>query len=46
LNVENDTAAAGVQSIILIEDSVRSIRRIFRLLYETLKQSLRLISEG
>ena len=47
LNVENDTAAAGVQSIILIEDSVRFYSSYLPLIYtETLKQSLRLISEG
>ena len=47
LNVENDTRAAGVQSIILIEDSVRFYSSYLPLIYtETLKQSLRLISEG
>jgi len=47
LNVENDTHAAGVQSIILIEDNVRFYSSYLPLIYtETLKQSLRLISEG
>ncbi len=47
LNVDNDTRAAGVQSIILIEDNVRFYSSYLPLIYtETLKQSQRLISEG
>jgi len=29
MNVENDTRMVGVQSIIVVEDNVRSIRRTF-----------------
>jgi CheY-like chemotaxis protein len=46
-NVEHDTAAAGVQSILLIEDSIRFYSSFLPHLYtETLKQSRRLIGEG
>ena len=47
LNVDNDIRAAGVQSIILIEDNVRFYSAYLPLIYtEILKQSQRLISEG
>jgi CheY-like chemotaxis protein len=46
-NVENDTAAVGVQVILFIEDSVHFISAFLPMLYaELLKQSQRLISEG
>ncbi len=47
MNLRNDTGAAGVQSIILIEDSIRFYSSFLPLMYtEILKQSQRLISEG
>ena len=47
LNIEHDTQAIGVQSIILIEDSVRYYSSFLPLIYtEVFKQSQRLISEG
>jgi len=47
LNVENDTRAVGVQSIILVEDSVQFYSMYLPLIYtEILNQSQRLISEG
>lgn len=47
LNVDHDTRIVGVQSIILIEDSVRFYSSYLPILYtEILKQSQRLISEG
>jgi CheY-like chemotaxis protein len=46
-NVENDTLTAGVQSIILVEDSVQFYSVFLPLIYtEILKQSQRLITEG
>lgn len=46
-NVENDTLTAGVQSIILLEDSVQFYSVYLPLIYtEILKQSQRLITEG
>lgn len=47
LNIEHDTHAIGVQSIILIEDSVRYYSSFLPIIYtEIFKQSRRLISEG
>jgi CheY-like chemotaxis protein len=47
LNVEHDTAAVGVQSIILIEDNVRFYSSYLPIIYtEIMHQSRRLISEG
>ncbi|MDP3582166.1 MAG: response regulator, partial [Ignavibacteria bacterium] len=47
INVEHDTQKVGVQSIILIEDSVRFYSSYLPLIYtEVLKQSQSLISEG
>lgn len=47
MNVEHDTQRVGVQSIILIEDSVRFYSSYLPLIYtEVLKQSQSLISEG
>jgi CheY-like chemotaxis protein len=47
LNVETDTRAVGVQSIILVEDSVQFYSMYLPLIYtEILNQSQRLISEG
>lgn len=47
LNVENDTREVGVQSIILVEDSVQFYSMYLPLIYtEILNQSQRLISEG
>ena len=47
LNVEHDTQAVGVQSIIVIEDNVKYYSSFLPILYtEILKQSQRLISEG
>jgi CheY-like chemotaxis protein len=47
LNVDHDTRIVGVQSIILIEDSVRFYSSYLPILYtEILKQSQQLISEG
>ena len=46
-NVEHDTAQVGVQTIILIEDSVRFYSSYLPLIYtELLQQSQSLISEG
>ncbi|MBX2992306.1 MAG: histidine kinase [Bacteroidetes bacterium] len=46
-NVENDTRTVGVQSIILVEDSVQFYSVYLPLIYtEILKQSQRLITEG
>ena len=47
MNVDHDTHAAGVQSIILIEDNVLYYSKFLPIIYsEILKQSQRLISEG
>ncbi len=47
LNVDHDTNLVGVQSIIVIEDSVRYYSYFLPLIYrEVMKQSQRLISEG
>jgi len=47
MNVAEDTQQVGVQTIILIEDSVRYYSAFLPMLYtEILKQSQRLISEG
>lgn len=47
LNVENDTKAVGVQSIILVEDNVKFYSSYLPLIYtEIFKQSQRLITEG
>ncbi len=47
LNIEHDTYAIGVQSIILIEDSVRYYSSFLPIIYtEVFNQSQRLISEG
>jgi len=47
LNIQHDTYAIGVQSIILIEDSVRYYSSFLPIIYtEVFKQSQRLISEG
>jgi CheY-like chemotaxis protein len=47
MNVDHDTKLVGVQSIILIEDSVRYYSSFLPLIYtELLNQSQRLISEG
>jgi CheY-like chemotaxis protein len=47
VNVDHDTRLVGVQSIILIEDSVRYYSSFLPLIYtEILNQSQRLISEG
>ncbi len=47
MNVEHDTKAVGVQSIILIEDNVRYYSAFLPIIYsEILHQSQRLISEG
>ncbi len=47
MNVDHDTAAVGVQSIILIEDNIRFYSSFLPLIYtEILNQSQRLISEG
>jgi CheY-like chemotaxis protein len=46
-NVSHDSKIVGVQSIIVIEDSVRYYSSILPIIYtETMKQSQRLISEG
>jgi CheY-like chemotaxis protein len=46
-NVENDTLAVGVQSIILVEDNVRFYSTYLPIIYtEILDQSRRLLSEG
>ena len=47
MNVENDTKAVGVQSIILVEDNVAFYSMYLPIVYtEILNQSRRLISEG
>jgi CheY-like chemotaxis protein len=47
LNVEHDTQAVGVQTIIVIEDNVKYYSSFLPIVYtEILKQSQRLISEG
>jgi len=47
MNVENDTKAVGVQSIILVEDNVAFYSSYLPIVYtEILNQSRRLISEG
>ncbi len=47
LNVDNDTKAVGVQSIILLEDNVKFYSSYLPIIYtEILNQSQRLISEG
>jgi CheY-like chemotaxis protein len=47
MNVENDTLAVGVQSIILVEDNVSFYSSYLPLIYtEILNQSKRLLSEG
>jgi CheY-like chemotaxis protein len=47
LNVDNDTKAVGVQSIILLEDDVKFYSSYLPIIYtEILNQSQRLISEG
>jgi len=47
MNVANDTALAGVQVIILVEDNVKFYSSYLPLIYaEIFKQSQRLISEG
>ncbi|MGA9364605.1 MAG: PEP/pyruvate-binding domain-containing protein [Bacteroidota bacterium] len=47
VNVDHDTRLVGVQSIILIEDSVRHYSSFLPIIYtEILNQSQRLISEG
>lgn len=47
MNVDHDTNAVGVQTIILVEDSVRYYSSFMPIIYtELLKQSMRLISEG
>jgi len=47
INVETDTAAVGVQVIILVEDNVKFYSTYLPLIYtEIFKQSQRLISEG
>ena len=47
MNVEHDTHIVGVQTIIVVEDSIRYYSSFLPLIYtEILKQSQRLISEG
>jgi CheY-like chemotaxis protein len=47
INVDHDTRMVGVQTILVIEDSVRFYSSILPIIYtEILKQSQRLISEG
>ncbi len=47
MNVENDTKAVGVQSIILVEDNVAFYSSYLPIVYtEILNQSKRLLSEG
>ncbi len=47
MNVDHDTQMVGVQTIILVEDSVRYYSSFLPIIYtELLKQSMRLISEG
>ena len=47
MNVDHDTAMVGVQTVILVEDSVRYYSSFLPIIYtELLKQSMRLISEG
>ncbi|MGV8017470.1 MAG: PEP/pyruvate-binding domain-containing protein [Ignavibacteria bacterium] len=46
-NVEHDTATVGVQSIIVIEDNIRSYSSFLPVIYtELIRQSKRVISEG
>jgi CheY-like chemotaxis protein len=47
LNIENDTKAAGVQTILLIEDNIKFYSSYLPIIYtEIFQQSQRLISEG
>ena len=47
INVDHDTRMVGVQTVLVIEDSVRFYSSILPVIYtEILKQSQRLISEG
>ena len=47
LNVDHDTRMVGVQTIIVIEDSVKDYSSFLPIIYtEILKQSQRLVSEG
>jgi CheY-like chemotaxis protein len=47
INVDHDTRMVGVQTVIVIEDSVRNYSSFLPIIYtEILKQSQRLISEG
>lgn len=47
LNVEHDTETIGVQSIIVIEDNIRSYSSFLPIIYtEVIQQSKRLASEG
>ncbi len=47
MNVEDDTHSVGVQSIIVIEDSIRYYSSLLPMIYmEVMKQSRRLISES
>lgn len=47
MNVEHDTRVVGVQTIIVVEDSIRDYSSFLPIIYtEILKQSQRLISEG
>ena len=47
INVDHDTRMVGVQTVLVIEDSVRFYSSILPIIYtEILKQSQRLISEG
>jgi CheY-like chemotaxis protein len=47
MNLENDTRLVGVQSIIFIEDDIRSYSSFLPIIYtEVIKQSQRIITEG
>ncbi|MBN1632593.1 MAG: histidine kinase [Ignavibacteria bacterium] len=47
LNLENDTRLVGVQSIIVVEDDIRSYSSFLPIIYtEVIKQSQRIITEG
>lgn len=47
LNLENDTKLVGVQSIIVVEDDIRSYSSFLPIIYtEVIKQSQRIITEG